>query len=50
MAVTMVGAERGSYEVAMVPSLAVSLDNAVVIAMAITMAVVVTPGTQWPLA
>ena len=44
MAVTMVGAERGNYDVAAVASLAVSLDNAVVIAMATAAAL----GTQWP--
>ena len=48
MAATMVGPDRGSYEVAAVASLAVSLDNAVVIAMAMTMAAAVALGTQWP--
>ena len=46
MAVTMVSAERRSYDVAAVASLAVSLDNAVVIAMAMTMAAAVALGTQ----
>ena len=48
MAVTMVGAERRSDGVAAVASLAVSLDNAVVIAMAMTMAAAVALETQWP--
>ena len=48
MAVTMVGAERRSYDVAAVTSLAVSLDNAVVIAMTIIMAAAVALVTQWP--